>query len=138
MTNYVLGFMFSEDKKEILLIEKLQPEWQNGLLNGIGGKVEECESHKKAIIREFREETALLTSWTSWKLFGEMRCSDWAVHLYTGSMDISNFKHTEKEKPVICKVGDVLSGKLKTITNVTMLVQSALSESDFFYIVISY
>lgn len=81
MKRYVVGFMFSEDEKEVLLIEKQTPAWQKGFLNGIGGKLEEGESAAKAMVREFQEETGLHTKLTDWQPFvriyvGEQACID--------------------------------------------------------------
>jgi 8-oxo-dGTP diphosphatase len=63
MKSYVVGFVFSKDKNHILLIKKLRPKWQNGFLNGIGGKIEESESPIEAMDRECEEETGLHLSW---------------------------------------------------------------------------
>lgn len=57
MTPYVACFMFNEDLSRVALIRKMKPAWQKGLLNGIGGKVEDGESSQVAIAREFKEET---------------------------------------------------------------------------------
>jgi len=59
MVNYVCGFMFSEDKSKVVLIEKNRPNWQEGKLNGVGGKVELFETAPQAMIREFKEETGV-------------------------------------------------------------------------------
>lgn len=63
MTNYVLGFI--TDRKRVLLIKKNRPEWQQGLYNGVGGKVLENESPESAMVREAKEETNLdIIKWT--------------------------------------------------------------------------
>lgn len=54
--HYVCGFAFTEDGR-VLLIRKARPDWQAGLLNGIGGKVEKGETPTGAMMREFEEET---------------------------------------------------------------------------------
>jgi|SRR5579863_4302276 len=56
-TQYVLGFLFSPDKRRVILIRKSKPAWQAGMLNGIGGKVEYNESIVDAMRREWVEET---------------------------------------------------------------------------------
>lgn len=65
MKAYVLGFLFSLDKQYVWFLRKTKPEWQKGLLNGAGGKVEECDrSYFEAMNREFMEETGLfITNW---------------------------------------------------------------------------
>lgn len=56
---YVCGFLFH--RGAVLLVEKKAPEWQAGLWNGVGGKVEKDETVQQAIVREFHEETGLET-----------------------------------------------------------------------------
>lgn len=51
----------------VLLIEKQRPEWQKGRLNGVGGKIEPGEADSSAMIREFAEETGLMTYGFQWK-----------------------------------------------------------------------
>lgn len=63
--NYVCGFLFKGH--QVLLVEKKNPEWQRGLLNGIGGKVENYETSDAAMTREFEEETGLRV--TDFELF---------------------------------------------------------------------
>lgn len=73
MKKYVLGFAFTKDKSEIILIEKQKPDWQKGKLNGVGGKVEPDDVNETdAMIREFREETGVDTSPEQWHKFGTM------------------------------------------------------------------
>lgn len=77
MIKYVLGFALSEDKSKILLIKKNRPEWQNGLLNGIGGKVENTDSSiRDAMVREFVEETGILTTKNNWSYLFDMKGYD--------------------------------------------------------------
>ena len=57
--NMVVGFMFTPDRSRVVLIKKLRPTWQVGLLNGVGGRVREGEPPMQAMIREFEEETGV-------------------------------------------------------------------------------
>lgn len=66
MNRYVLGFMFSEDRKKVALIRKKRPEWQAGKLNGIGGHIEFNETPLETMIREFKEETGKDTTKEDW------------------------------------------------------------------------
>lgn len=67
MKQYVTGFMFSTDLKNVALIHKNRPEWQAGRVNGIGGKVETGEWPIDAMMREFFEETGVTTHDGEWK-----------------------------------------------------------------------
>lgn len=67
MQYYVCGFMFSPDRKKVLLINKTKPVWQAGKINGIGGKIENQETPINAMVREFFEETGKETIITNWE-----------------------------------------------------------------------
>jgi len=61
---YVCGFCIGPDLKDVILIKKTRPDWQKGLLNGVGGKIEPNETPYEAMVRKFKEETgANLTEW---------------------------------------------------------------------------
>lgn len=54
---YTVGFIFDKDMKKVLLVHKTAPEWQVGLINGVGGKLEIGETTAECIVREIKEET---------------------------------------------------------------------------------
>jgi 8-oxo-dGTP diphosphatase len=54
--NFTCGFLF-RGCNEVLLVQKRNPRWQLGLLNGIGGKVGPFETFDDGMRREFLEET---------------------------------------------------------------------------------
>ena len=56
---YVVGFFLDPTLSKVALIRKLKPNWQRGLLNGIGGKVEPGEDAPTAMHREFKEEAGV-------------------------------------------------------------------------------
>lgn len=82
MTEYVLGFLLRDNRTSVVLIRKDKPNWQAGLLNGVGGKIEPPESPLTAMIREFREETGVDTSKSGWQQFCEMSGNDFAVYCF--------------------------------------------------------
>ena len=51
-TKYVLGFLFTLNKVNVMLIEKDHLDWQKGKLNGVGGHIGEGESLMEAMCRE--------------------------------------------------------------------------------------
>lgn len=78
---YVLGFAF-DDLGRIALIHKVKPKWQEGLWNGIGGKVEGNELDVEAMVREFREETGVITLPSMWHYFGAMKGPHFDVEMF--------------------------------------------------------
>lgn len=87
MKRYVLGFIIDNDFSKVLLIHKLRPAWQNGLINGIGGKVEPGEEWIKAIVRETKEETDLLTTSDDWIEFAVIKNEVWEMHVFYSVYD---------------------------------------------------
>lgn len=59
---YVVGFVIDFVHESVLLTLK-NFGWQKGFWNGIGGKVEENEESRDAIIREGKEKIDLILPW---------------------------------------------------------------------------
>ena len=92
---YVLGFACNEDG-QWLLIKKNRPEWQSGLLNGIGGKIEENEKPINAMNRECFEEVKLILDW---KEVGRMHGPDWECYIYFAQDNVvSLYEQVEDEE----------------------------------------
>lgn len=85
---YVLGIVINKEKNKVLLIRKTNPEWQRGLLNAIGGKIELEELPISAMVREFEEETGLKTSPSSWKELGTQGNEHYIMYIYYMFSDI--------------------------------------------------
>ena len=96
INKYVLGFVFDLNDR-VLLITKNRPEWQDGLLNGLGGHVEEGEGQRPeglrpeglrpesphhAMQREGSEETCGKLANVDWKLYGRLRGSGFEMWLF--------------------------------------------------------
>ena len=74
ISQYVAGFFFNEGHSRVILIEKKRPSWQTGLLNGVGGKVEQSDPDSTyAMRREFEEETGINTEYWNWKQFARLQ-----------------------------------------------------------------
>lgn len=65
MREYVCGFI--HHRGSVVLIEKKNPEWQRGKLNGVGGKVERGELPHAAMVREAFEEAGLVSEAGNWQ-----------------------------------------------------------------------
>lgn len=138
MKEYTVGFMFSEDKRKVLLIQKNRPQWQAGKLNGIGGKVEPQDDNNifEAQCREFKEETGIETIPKDWEMFATIHGvetedktgtevgSPYIIYCFRAfSNKIIDAKTMETEIPVIVKI-DLLSYH-RTLPNVQWLVPMA-------------
>lgn len=131
MIDYVCGFCFDPAGKQIVLIKKNRPEWQKGLLNGVGGKVEEGEQHREAIQREFLEETGVKIE--NWELFCVYQGKDYVVHFFkTFSLEYDKIESKTDEHVSVYEIdflnsSDVLRWtKNKTIDNLKWLIPLAL------------
>jgi 8-oxo-dGTP diphosphatase len=68
-TRYTVGFMFSEDESQVILLQrKSKPgmEWMAGKWNGVGGHVEDGETSYECMAREFEEEAGIKTKPEDW------------------------------------------------------------------------
>ena len=120
---YVVGFLFSPAYQNIVLIKKKRPEWQNGYLNGVGGKIKKYERSKRAMQREFQEETGVDIN--EWEEFAVLNGSDYIVHFFkANSFYYLNVKPTTDEKIGIYSVSEI--GKLKVIPNLSWLIPMSI------------
>lgn len=135
MQEYVLGFLFSTDKKRVVLIEKQKPEWQAGALNGVGGKIEDNENPYQAMVREFKEETGLFID--NWLQFSTLKSNhnlfdkeQWVVYCYVAFGDVDQVQTMENEIVYIVKVSELPT--LKVIQNLQWLIPLALDTDEIF------
>lgn len=99
---FVVGFMFEEGGPKVLLIRKKRPQWQVGMLNGVGGKIEERDvSPEHAMVREFFEETTIATSILDWRCFCMLEDHDSIVYMFTSQGPIALARKREDEYPVM-------------------------------------
>ncbi len=121
---YVLGFYFSKDRKQVVLIEKIKPEWQAGKLNGVGGKKEITDIDDNAAMeREFREETGI--EHKDWEHYATYQGRDRRMEVFCGFGDVSQAKTTEKEKVVIVDVNNLPENVMR---NIKFLIPLALQD----------
>jgi 8-oxo-dGTP pyrophosphatase MutT (NUDIX family) len=85
VTQYVAGFLINRNDQTVALILKTKPRWQCGLLNAIGGKIENGESPRAAMAREFEEETgAKIADWERFCILSGKNDEgeEWTVHFF--------------------------------------------------------
>lgn len=120
---YVLGFLFDNNMEFVALIKKIRPEWQRGLFNGIGGKIEPGETPDEAMIREFIEEAGV--RYTDWTLFATLAGNDNEIYCYYGvSEDIWDVETTEEERVEVVNIS--LIDNYKILPNLKWLIPAAM------------
>lgn len=131
MKYYVLGFAFSSDRESVLLIRKRRPEWQAGFFNGIGGKCEEMESPKQAMIREFEEETGVQTEPNFWELAARLQGRDYLVFVYSSfTDDVYDAKTVTDEEVTLMEMPEMWARRGELISNSAWLISLCL-DPDF-------
>lgn len=91
---YCLGFAFYGT--DVVLIRKERPDFQKGLLNGVGGKIEIGETPIQSMSREFLEETKVFTFDNQWKYFGHLNDTaliNVKVHVFYAELTLEQFQY---------------------------------------------
>lgn len=131
MKEYVVGFLFDEKRENVVLIEKTKPEWQRGLLNGVGGKIEDGERPDQAMEREFQEETGLIIG--EWMAFCQIENADWRVYFFyteTTQAYMSEIQSPTEEVVSIFSVSEI--DILPVIQNLRWLIPMC-ADTEHFY-----
>jgi 8-oxo-dGTP diphosphatase len=123
MTDYVLGFAFNKDMTHVALIKKTKPAWQAGLLNGIGGKIEEGEEIADALVREFQEECGIVSKTYQWREVLTMGSENWTVYVYySNDLDIAKAETLTEEEIGIYDVNTILLDRTRSISNLPWII----------------
>jgi 8-oxo-dGTP diphosphatase len=91
VNKYVVGFLFDSDNNAVCLIKKNRPLWQKGRLNGVGGHIEDGESPKVAMTREFGEEAGERN--IDWRQFLLVTGSGYELYCFTAKSDGKSLKN---------------------------------------------
>lgn len=127
MISYCCGFIFSMDYEKLLLIKKNKPVWQNGKLNGIGGKQESGETTHDSMVRECKEECDLTIN--KWDFLASIRNyqADYIVDFFISCYpDLDDVKQLTKEKLVVINPNKLPKN---LIPNLNWLIPFALDKN---------
>lgn len=102
---YVVGFLYDKAQSRVVLIEKNRSVWQQGRLNGVGGRVEPGETPAVAMRREFREEVRLDVD--NWELVVIMAAKMGWVHFFSACGLVELARSTTDEKIWLAEVNDL-------------------------------
>lgn len=136
MKSYVVGFMFDGDLSRVSLIKKNKPEWQRGKFNGIGGKVEDGETPLTAMVREFQEESTMITDREQWSHFLRMEGKEngdngrvdgaFRVDFYCTTGNVDRLFCATEEEIEVHFVTAVMSTSMPTLENIPWVVALAI------------
>ncbi len=129
---YSSGIIVSLDRRFIVLIKKNRPDWQKGLYNFPGGKIELGEHPIETVAREVREETGLDIPEDQWEpvcinmgIKGEA-----PVYFYsTFTDDLFDAKTMTDENVQAMYIDGFILGKRPTLPNFTFVLSLALDQS---------
>lgn len=130
MKTYSLGFAFSLDASKLVVIEKNRPDWQAGLWNGVGGKLEEGETPLQCLVREFFEETGVKISEKAWRPLTVFRNETFEVHAYAVFSDQIFQVETMTDEQIMVIDVDLNEIRRKGISNLPWLIGLALDKDQ--------
>lgn len=136
---YVVGFLHDENR--VALVKKNRPQWQDGLLNGIGGKIEKYDpTPLDAMRREFQEEAGVYIS--GWDYFLKLSGQQSVIHCfayfdYWHTLDA--VKTMEDEEIVVKPITSLnVGGRNRTVPNVRWILPLMLQRENYLPITVDF
>jgi len=131
MKKYVVGLCFNSAMDSIVLIRKNRPKWQRGLLNGVGGHIEDGEAAITAMVREFREETGVVTGNADWLHVLTLYFEYAQVAFFTCKNDFAhNYARTTTDEQIVRKPIHDLSGVIDNIPAILTLCAHRINDRE--------
>jgi 8-oxo-dGTP pyrophosphatase MutT (NUDIX family) len=124
--SFVDALMFDPTLSRVVLIRKIRPEWQEGLLNCVGGKIEPNETAPNAVAREFKEETGV--TGLQWRQFLDLKLQrdDGMLYCFYAIGNVDKATTALDEAVGVYNVHEVMD-RCDTIPNLRWLIQMARS-----------
>ncbi len=126
VTRYCLGFALLKDSTWVVLIRKVRPDWQSGLLNGLGGHLEEGETPVQAMRREFREEAGPDIPEEEWDLYAVLRGPGFEVSVFRTHLETQEGIQTMTDEEVeIVPLSQIFNtyGQHAVVANIPWLIR---------------
>lgn len=136
--SYCLGFIFNEDETKVLMLKKNKPDWQLGMLNGIGGKRELFDgSMEGSMVRECTEETKIITTEEDWYFIGNMYSNKWMVNCFkskqpTEKLEALDGMVVDEGTLMLVDVNSIISNK-QMLPSCKYLIPLALQKDHVFF-----
>lgn len=129
---YVVGFLFSTNRRNIMLIRKQHPKWQKGKLNGVGGVIQEDETPAQAMKRECFEESGIdieiqkMPQKSVWQKFALVENDHFELHCFRAFSDQIFMAETKTEERIVTLPVDAVIGNKEAIYNLQWMIPMAL------------
>jgi 8-oxo-dGTP diphosphatase len=123
---YVNGFLFDPTLLKVALIRKNKPVQQEGLLNGVGGKIDRGETPLQAMCREFKEETGMVVQ--DWQEFavikwkGSHHPQGAVMHLLCATGNVFAVRSLTAEQVGVYDVAEIMN-RPDTLYNLRWIIQ---------------
>jgi len=130
LMHFVMGFVFDRAGANVALIRKKSPEWMKGFLNGIGGKVEAGESLKKAMYREFGEETGTWIPEYRWKHTLTFICPGGTVFCFMTKFPHLDLLESKTDETAVVVPVDAIA-RVPIMNNLLWIIPLQLAEANF-------
>jgi 8-oxo-dGTP diphosphatase len=124
---YVVGFLIDPTLSKVVLVRKNRPDYQRGLLNGVGGKVGDTildETTEEAMAREFQEETGGVD--LNWRRFLHMMTPRSDLTFFYAIGNVHCVRTQTDEEVAVYDISDVMD-RCDTMPNVRWCIQMARS-----------
>lgn len=133
MKKFTVGFVFTPGFEKVLLVHKEKPEWQKGLMNGVGGKYEPGESAEECVSREVEEESGLVIAPELWRYVGKMKTETWCVDVLASvwDSDLAEARKCDYEEVEWVSTKDLPHNVISNIPWLVSMCRDAL-ENDLF------
>lgn len=122
MKRYVLGFLFSSDLNDVLLIQKTHPAQQAGKWNGLGGAIAEGETPEAAMTREFKEESGVHVP--EWMKVGRLYGPTYEVFIFAAKGENGGIYRAMTQTDEVVRpwgMATISGNKIPMVSNVPML-----------------
>lgn len=119
---YCVGFLMDPTLSRVVLIRKVKPEWQHGLLNGVGGKCEPGEDALAAMHREFHEETGV--AGLNWQHFLTLETPKSHLSFFRSTGNVNKPITVTDEDIGVFDIPDVMD-RCDTLPNLRWCIQMA-------------
>ncbi len=118
----MLAFLFTEDRRQVVLMRRTRPAWQAGRVNGLGGALLEGEQVMAAARREVREESGVdVGGWVEVLVWED---AEYRMHVVRAVSELARAARTMEDQEVF--LAEVHALPANVIGNLRWLVPLAL------------